>query len=251
MTRLVVLSLVTLAALFPLTALAATPKDGRELVRAMHDKYAGKWYSTLTFVQKTTNVQEDGTSKVETWYEALACPGKLRIDFDPLSDNKGILFADDAIARVDAGKVLETKPFVHPLLVLGFDVYCTPVDATVARLEKLGFNLSTIREDTWEGKPVWVVGAKAGDAHSAQFWIEKDSLLFVRMLRPAGKDGSQTSEVVFAKYVKAGGGWVAAEVRFGLDGKQTGREDYSEIKADVALPEGLYDAAKWSSVHWR
>jgi hypothetical protein len=36
------------------TALAATaaPKDGEELIRQMHDRYAGKWYRTLTFVQK-------------------------------------------------------------------------------------------------------------------------------------------------------------------------------------------------------
>ena len=51
--------------------------------------------------------------------------------------------------------------------------------------------------------------------------------------------------------MKAGGGWVAAEVRFGLDGKSTGREDYSDIKTGVSLPDGLFDATKWSSVHWR
>ena len=30
------------------------PKDGRELLRAMHDRYNGKWYKTLTFVQNNT-----------------------------------------------------------------------------------------------------------------------------------------------------------------------------------------------------
>jgi hypothetical protein len=225
--------------------------DGGDLVRAMHAKYAGSWYSTLTFVQKTTNFEADGTTKVETWYEALTCPGKLRIDFDPISAGNGILFADDTIYRVEGGKVADTKPLVHPLMVLGFDVYCDAPETTLARLRKLGFDLSTVREDTWNGVPVYVVGAKAGDERSPQFWIEKERLLFVRLLRPAGKDGKQVSEVVFDRYERAGGGWVAAEVRFGLDGKPSGKEDYSEIRTDAKLPDGLFDPQKWAAVTWR
>ena len=60
-----------------------TIADGKALVRAMHDRYAGSWYKTLTFVQTTVNINPDGSSKSETWYEAMACPGKLRIDVLP------------------------------------------------------------------------------------------------------------------------------------------------------------------------
>ncbi len=56
------------------------PKDGVELIGQMRERYLGKWYRTLTFVQKTT--LPDG--KVETWYEAAELPGKLRIDIAPL-----------------------------------------------------------------------------------------------------------------------------------------------------------------------
>jgi hypothetical protein len=34
-------------------------------------------------------------------------------------------------------------------------------------------------------RPVYVVGAKQGDVHSPQFWIDKKQLSFVRMLRSA------------------------------------------------------------------
>jgi hypothetical protein len=37
-----------------------------ELIAAMQMKYGKSWYKTATFVQETTNVQPDGTSKVET-----------------------------------------------------------------------------------------------------------------------------------------------------------------------------------------
>jgi hypothetical protein len=201
------------------SAAAESARDGKDLIRAMHARYSGAWYETLTFVQKTTTVEPDGTAKVETCYEAMACPGRLRIDFDPVANGNGVLFADDTIYRFEAGKVAESKPLVHPLMVLGFDVYCAAPEATIARLEKLGIDLSTLREDEWNGRAVYVVGAKAGDTHSPQFWIERDRLLFVRLLRPSPKDGGTTSEVVFDRYERAGGGWVAAEVRFSLDGR--------------------------------
>jgi len=224
-------------------------RDGKDLVRAMHDRYAGTWYHTLTFVQKTTNYEADGTEKVETWYEALACPGKLRIDFDPVSAGNGILFTNDTIYRVEKGTVVESRPLVHPLMVLGFDVYCDAPETTVARLARLGVDLTMLREDTWHGTPVYVVGAKAGDERTVQFWIEKDRLLFLRMLRPAGGDGGRSSEVIFDRYEKAGGGWVAAEVRFSIDGKLATKEAYADIRAGGDLPEPLFDPKRWSDAH--
>ena len=68
------------------------PKNGEELIAQMRERYAGKWYRTLTFTQKTT--LPDG--KVETWYEALELPGKLRIDIAPLDSMKTILFRNDS-----------------------------------------------------------------------------------------------------------------------------------------------------------
>ena len=47
-------------------------KSGDELIAAMHKKYEGKWYKTLTFKQITTTYKPDGTSSDETWYEATA-----------------------------------------------------------------------------------------------------------------------------------------------------------------------------------
>lgn len=249
-----VLLLAVFAAATVTSVPAARPEkmaDGAAVVRAMHDRYATSWYKTLTFVQRTINYERDGTSKEETWYEALACPGRLRIDVTPVSNSEGILFADDTVYRIEGGKVTSSRKFVHPLLVLGFDVYCEPPERTVARLGEVGVDMTVVHDDTWEGRPVWVVGAKKGDEKTAQFWIDKERLYFVRMIRPAGENGAHTSDVQFAKYERAGGGWVAAEVLFMLDGTLTTKEVYSDIRADVALPDGLFDPERWTTVHWR
>ena len=45
------------------TAPAREIKRSEDLIREMHDRYAKSWYKTLTFVQKTTHYEQDGTSK--------------------------------------------------------------------------------------------------------------------------------------------------------------------------------------------
>ena len=222
-----------------------------ELISAMQKKYGKSWYKTATFVQQTTNIEPDGTSKVEIWYEAMSVPGSLRIDFTPTKEGNGILFTDGKIFVFKNGKVDTTRPFEHPLLILGFDIYRAPASEVTAKLQALKFDLSQFREDTWQGRPVYVVGAKAGDLHSKQFWIDQENLYFVRMLGSAGKDGTQSQEIQFNKYQKLGGGWMAPEVIFMIDGKVVTTEKYSDMRSDVTLDPKLFDPESWTTVHWK
>jgi outer membrane lipoprotein-sorting protein len=230
---------------------AANITTTEDLVQAMQQKYAKSWYKTATFVQKTTNIERDGSKKVEIWYEALSVPGSLRIDFTPTKDGNGILFTRNQIYIFKNGKIESTRPYVHPLMVLGFDIYRLPQAEVIEKLKGLKFNLSLFREDTWQGRPAYVVGAKAGDLHSAQFWIDKKNLYFVRMIRPTGRDGKQTQETQFNKYRKLGRGWMAPEVIFTLDGKVVTIEEYSELRANVALDPKLFDPQLFATVHWK
>jgi len=222
-----------------------------QLIAAMQRKYGESWYKTATFVQETTNFQPDGSSKVETWYEAMQIPGNLRIDFTPKNAGNGILFTYGKIFIFKNGKVDATRPYDHPLLILGFDIYRVPASEVTAKLHSLKFDLSQFREDTWQGRSVYVVGAKAGDLHSPQFWIDQQNLYFVRMLRPGGKDGTQTQETQFNKYERLGGGWMAPEVIFMIDGKIVTTEKYSDLRADVKLDPKLFDPQSWTTVHWK
>jgi outer membrane lipoprotein-sorting protein len=244
------LMLFVLFAIAPAT-FAAKITTTADLVAAMQKKYAKSWYKTATFVQKTVNFDKDGKPKVEIWYEALSVPGSLRIDFTPTKDGNGILFTDNQIYVFKDGKVATNRPFVHPLMILGFDIYrMTQADA-LAKLKGLKFDLSIVREDIWQSRPVYVVGAKPGDLHSHQFWIDKKNLYFVRMIQPAGKDGAQTQETQFNKYEKLGGGWISPEVIFLVDGKIVTTEEYSEMRANPALDSRLFDPKHWTTVHWK
>lgn len=227
-------------------AFAVKIKNGEELVAAMHKKYDGKWYKTLTFVQKNTAYKADGTTENSKWYEAMNAPGKLRIDFDPLDKGNGAIYADNMQYSFKDGKLVNTRPLVHSLLVLGFDVYIQPVEKTVNQLKDLKFDLSVFHEDKWQNEDVYVVGAAQGDLKSPQFWISKKNLLFVRMIEPVGKNKERLQEVQFNKYQAVkGGAWVSPEVVFMVDGKRNWMEEYTDIQTNVSLDNNLFDTQTW------
>jgi hypothetical protein len=164
------------------------PRDGEALIRRMRERYDGKWYRTLTFVQKTTLPN----GEVETWHEALSAPGLLRIDIAPLDSMHTLIFRDDSLYVFKAGHLTESRDLIHPLLVLGFDVYVQPESVTIGKLRGLGYDLSRLHETTWQGRPTWVAGALPGDSTSRQFWIDKERLYFVRSLEPSPQNPAVT-----------------------------------------------------------
>src|SRR5689334_5973011 len=100
-----IFNLLLIIAVLVIPTLARDFKTGEEVLAAMNKRYAGKWYKTLTFEQKTTNYKPDGTSESHTWYEAFTMPGRLRIDITPLEKGDGVIFADGKIYPFRDGKL--------------------------------------------------------------------------------------------------------------------------------------------------
>ncbi len=88
----------------------AAVNSGETLVKEMHGRYAASWYPTGTFTQKSTTYNPDGTTKVETWYEAALLPGKLRIDIGPPKDGNGYLLVDGNVTVFKEGQVKTNVP---------------------------------------------------------------------------------------------------------------------------------------------
>jgi hypothetical protein len=221
---------------------------GEAVVRAMHDKYAGKWYRSLTFTQKTTTTLASGGELVQTWYEAAQFPGKLRIDTD-LKTKSGTLYARDSVFTFQAGKPAVADTGYNPLLVLGFDVYTQPTNRTISILRRLGYNLDLVYETVWMAKPVYVVGAERTDSVSRQFWVDKDRLLVLRSI-DRGRQNAR-NEVRFNQYVESGGGWIAVEMLFLSNGRRRLLEEYSDVRTNVQVSDALFDPRQWTTVpHW-
>ena len=224
---------------------------GEDLLTAMRSRYDGKWYSTLTFTQKTSRLAPDGKWNVQTWYEAMKVPGRLRIDFDPISKGNGVIYTRDSAFAANNGRVLPGQASINPLLLLGFDVYANAPARTAALLRKEGYNLTRVHADTFQGRPMIVVGARAGDMHTKQFWVDAERLYFVRTLEPAPRDSTKVQDVRFVSYQREGDAWLAARVEIHTDGKLVFFEDYSGIRTNVALDDDLFEPSKWKSAkHW-
>jgi hypothetical protein len=242
---------VLLCALFTFTrAHAQDIRTGDAVLRVMHDRYQSSWYQTITFTQKSTTYTPDGSSSAETWYEAALLPGKLRIDIGPPASGNGYVLSDGTVTILQNNKIVGTRPLINMLLVLGFDVYRQDPEATIKIVKGEGYDLSKLREDTWEGHPVYVVGADKGDLKSKQFWVIKDTLLFVRVIGPAQGDPKQLDDIRFTDYRPLAGGWVAARVEVHSDDKMVFSEDYTDIQANVKLAPSVFDPQQFSTTHW-
>ena len=170
-------SLVTLAALsagaLSLGACAhnvatetSLPANGTALLQRMHDRYAGHWYKTLTFVQKTTQYPPNAAPRISTWYESLR-GDRLRIDFGNPSAGNGVIYTPDSGYVFRGGKLVRSLADGNIFLPLISSVYVLPMSSTLAQLAPYHFDLSRIRSDTWEGRPTYVVGAVLGGCGAA------------------------------------------------------------------------------------
>lgn len=227
------------------------PRDGTAVLQRMYDQYEGKWYRTLTFIQ-TTSFAERPT---ETWYEAGAIPGKLRIDVAPLENGNAFMYVGDSLFIFRDGKRVRAVKDRNLLMTLAFDVYGQPVATTAAQLTESGIDLSKVHAGTWQDRAVWVVGAEAGDTTSNQFWIDQERLVFVRLLEqqknPNAPDAPPAMmDVEFNKYERLGGGWIAPEVVIRVGGREVMREVYRDMRADVPLTDALYDTSTYHAPEW-
>lgn len=212
------------------------------VIRAMHDRYPS-WYHTVTFTQRTTISPPSGGEIVQMWYEAARLPGRLRIETDAASKT-GSLFVGDSLFRFNSGRLVSATDDLNELLLLGFDVYTQPVARTESQLRAQGFDLARFHEGTWEGKPIYVVGAHRGDSTSKQFWVDRENLLFLRLIEstPLGR-----SDIRFQNYRRIGNGWIAERVEQVLNGRRRLVEEYTNVRVNEPLPESLFDPRAWAT----
>ena len=219
------------------------PADGESLIRAMHDRYAGRWYRTLAFTQKTTFSAPGRPVRVETWEEYGAIPSRLRIETGP---GRGVIFSGDSTFSFAGDTLVRREKRRNELMTLGFDVYALAPEHTARILREDGFDLARFHRSTWQGRPAYVVGAAEGDLRTKQFWVDAERLVFVRLLETAPNDTSRVQDLRFNRYERAGGGWIAMEVEIvDAAGTRVFHEEYSNLRVDLPLDSTLWLPARW------
>jgi hypothetical protein len=231
----------------------SVPASGEELVRRMHDAYDGRWFRTVTFVQRTTMHPPGGQERVMTWYEAVQAPSRLRIDVGDPSEGNGVLFTADSTYRFRGGKLVGSVGEGNPFMPFVVALYAQPVERTLAEMAREHYDMSAVRTDTLDGRRVFVVGARsADDVTSPQFWVDAERLVTLRMIVSTPTDsGPRAVDARLRDWVAVGGGWLATVVDISINGALVQKEEYSDWHGDVPLSDALFDPAQWSTApHW-
>lgn len=237
--------------LSPILLLAGTlagfqASDGEAVVRAAHAKYAGKWPTSYTYVQKTT--LPDG--RLESWYHAVQLPGLLRVDVAPDITGRAMIYRRDSLYTYGAKKTKTRGAWANSFLLLLGDLHVAPPAETIKRLRKFGYNLASTHETTWQGKKVIVVGARAGDLSSKQFWLEKDRMILVRLIEPNAADPRRPMDAHIGKYAAAGKGWIEREIKVHLGGQLVQTQEYFDVRSDVPIEPVIFDPGPYKLPAW-
>ena len=243
-----ILSLLPLLVTACHTASKAVPApaitDGLDLLAAMHARYAGRWYRDLTVTQEVVFHDQDGSPQPQqTWVETISLPGRVRSVIGDEGSGNMEFYVDGAFHVVRDGRVVRKTQRPHPVLHIGYDVYCQPPDETAVQLEQAGFELAHLRLTTWNGPRVYVVGAGEGDESTLQFWVDAEHLLCRRIITrsPSGVP----IDIQFTDYARFAGVWLCTELKFYMNGRllihewDVDHEQLDEIDADVfRIPAG-------------
>jgi len=219
------------------------------LLKAIHDRYDGKFLKTMSFLQNNTQYTSTGAEKKSQWYEHIEVPGKLRIAFLPATTKSGLVQVDDKVASFDNGIRVDFRRSVNPLLLLTADVYVAPTAAIMRGLDSLHVDTEVMHDDEWDGQPVYVVGAKAGDTTANQMWVDRDHLRLVRFIQRS-KQGDRTnvSDIHVQNYKEIQGFEIPTEFLVIRNGRPFWRERYADVRINEEFPAGTFDLARWNDI---
>ncbi|MEO8764857.1 MAG: hypothetical protein ABI416_11245 [Ginsengibacter sp.] len=221
-----------------LTTAMTAPPGSKELLKKMHDRYAGKWYKTFTFNQTTEIYSNDSLKRSETWYEHIKFPNDFRIDFGNPDSGNAAIFKNDSAYLFRNGQKVHVRPDQDDLLFLLGGMYFYPFEEVTAKLQSFGYNLDKFHEDTWKGQSVYVIGAAKGEDLVNQLWIEKENYSPVRLIK---YEDSNKQEAYFENHMKLGGGFTETLVHFFINDKLIQVEKYHDLKGDMEINPAIFD----------
>jgi hypothetical protein len=205
------------------------------LVEAMIGRYKSKWFNQISFDQTTSFYKDGKVVKTESWQEIYKYPSKLLISYDKTGSGSGQLYRNDSVYFFENYQIVSSRRIIHDLLVLSMDIYHYTPEQAMSRIKNMGYNDKKFYTTTFNDRPVYVVGAENEKDFSNQFWIDKEHLYFVKMIKQT-EYGLQ--EVEFNNYIEIdNNGWIEQEVVFKIDGEIYLIEKYYNIRIPDNEPD--------------
>ena len=226
---------------------ASAQPTGRDIVKKMHDRYAGKWYPSFTFSQTTEVYRNDSLKSTQTWYEFIRFPERFRMDFGSADSGNVAIFRRDSCYRFRSFQLRSTTINNNEgLIFLLGGMFFYPLDQNYTIFDSLHYDLNKGHEDVWKGEPVYVIGAAKGEDGVNQLWIQRQNLYPVRMIKV---DGQSRLEALFEDWKAMGGGWLETKCSFYFNGKLAQVETYHDYKVNTDIDDRIFDPANLVRSH--
>jgi hypothetical protein len=224
--------------------------EGKALLKAMHAAASRSHLKEYTFIQETIRFDSAGNALPSTtWYEALRYPNFFRIDVGDPKNGRGVIYRNDSTYSFREGKLVRAVADPMPFMLLEGGLKYYSLEELIPKGEKMGYDLSKVHSEDFQGKEMFVLGAEAGDLRSKQIWIEKERWIPIRRIDP--EENGSILEVVHGGFQRKKGKWVETEVDFFLDGKWLQKEKYSAVNPNPRLKTILFDPNRFGEWHWK
>ena len=218
-----------------------------QLIKQWKKKHAHHTLKSFTFAQETIRFKDGEATDTSIWYEAIAFPDRFRIDIGEKAGNIN-LFRNDSIYVVRKDSLVFSGHRVPEALVMKGALYFQPVDSTLSNLKALDIDIDQFDTGTYEGRPAYIIGAKAGAEKYPQIWVDAERRNVLR--RSSKLKNGKLLEVRYGDFVQVGGHWLESWVAFYIDGQLIQTERYQDIEVDVKLPETIFDPSLFSNSYW-
>lgn len=221
-------------------SLFAFKKDlnSEAVLKKMYGRYSNKWFKTFSFNQTTERWRHDSLIKTDTWYENVIYPNLFRIDFGDPTIGNAIIYRGDSSFLFKNGQLTKADKDRDELTFFLGGMYFHPFSDVLAEFKDLNYNLAKFHEDTWKGKPVYVIGADSTNEKVNQLWIDKDMLVPVRFLK---FDDNRKEDGTFEDQVKMKGGWSETKCAFYINDKLIQVEKYHDLVAGEPIDAAIFD----------
>ena len=173
---------------------------------------------------------------------------KLRIDIEPTAAGNALLFRGDSTYNISGGKIKSASPQGNDLIFLLGGLYFYPLDKTLEKIKAQGYDLSKLSEGTYNGKPIYIIGASAKDEKASQLWVNKGDLYLVRMIK---YDKNVKQDAIFEDYIKIGGGGAETKVTFYLNDKLRQVETYHNCRLMPGMDQKIFDPQHFEKISYK
>ena len=209
-----------------------------QLLDAMQNRYRGKWFQEFAFKQQTIRYDQEGAARdTAMWYEAVSYPDNFRIDQNP--NGRFVIFRNDSSYRFDNYEFQRSAFEPQEFLLFKGGLYFRPINSVLNQLENYGYNTSIFREDMFNGRRSYVIGAEKGDLKTKQFWIDAENFYTVRRISGISRD--RTLDLQYSEHEEFNGGWVERTVIILVDGRKVQMEYYLEVDAETPIPKDVFN----------